>query len=72
METGHSFNWNTVKIIDQEHNYFKRVTSEMINIKLRNNSINVMQNMALLDESYFLYLDQIRTQDISEREPRIV
>ena len=35
----HEFNWEETKIIDQESNYKKRLTSEMIYIKSNHNSL---------------------------------
>lgn len=67
LETGHSFNWSTTKILDKEPNYFKRLTSEMVNIKIKENTINVMQDTALLDDACFPYLNHIK-QDIQQRE----
>jgi len=35
LENEHSFDWINIKIMDHETNYFKRLISELINIKHR-------------------------------------
>ena len=58
--TNHSFNWNSVKILDKEPNYFKRLTSEMLFIKLqKDNSLNIMRDTELLDEAYLSIIDKL-------------
>lgn len=42
----------------------------MVNIKLKNNTINVMQDTALLDDSYSPYIDQIKSQVVQGRDSR--
>jgi len=49
----HTFDWENVKIIDHEHNFHKRLISEMIHIKEQKNSLNDMSDTELLDECYF-------------------
>ena len=39
-EFDHCFRWNDVKILDNEHNFYKRLTSEVIHIKEQKNGIN--------------------------------
>jgi len=59
MEFSHSFDWNNVKILDKEANYFKRSVSEMLHI--RNwyvlNGLNAQKDTELLDNSYHCVLD---------------
>jgi len=40
MEKNHTFNWQNVKIMDYETNYFKILISEMIHIKTQDNGLN--------------------------------
>lgn len=56
---GH-FDWNDVIILDKESNYHKRLTSEMLHIKLHYNIFNVMKDIDLLDKSYIPILNKIQ------------
>lgn len=47
----HEFDWENVKVLDVEHNYQKRLISEMIHIKSQKLSINVQKDTELLNES---------------------
>ena len=49
----HEFNWEESKIIDQESNYKKRLTSEMIHIKSNHNGINKKEDIYTLNKIYF-------------------
>jgi len=53
MEKNHTFNWQNVKIMDYETNYFKRLISEMIHIKTQDNGLNSVDDIECLDSSYF-------------------
>jgi len=57
----HSFDWDKVKILDHETNYFKRLVSEMIHIKEQKNSLNLMKDTELLSMSYSDLLDKLAT-----------
>jgi len=54
-----SFNWNNVEILDVEHNYFKRLTSEIIHIKEQKNGINLQTDSELLSEEYSTILSKL-------------
>jgi len=56
-EFSHSFDWNNVKILDTETNYFKRSVSEMLYIRQQHNGINAQKDTELLDNSYHDILD---------------
>jgi len=56
-EHSHSFDWDNIKIMDTEPNYYKRTVSEMLHIKEQLNGINAQKDTELLDNSYFEILD---------------
>jgi len=58
-EMNHTFNWQEVKIMDYEKNYFKRLISEMIYIKTQDNGLNSVEDIECLDSSYFNLLTRI-------------
>jgi len=59
IENNHTFNWQNVKIMDYETNYFKRLISEMIYIKTQDNGLNSVEDIECLDSSYFNLLTKI-------------
>jgi len=59
LEYSHSFDWENIKILDIESNYYKRAVSEMLHIKEQSNSINAQKDMELLDNAYFHVLDML-------------
>jgi len=59
LDSGHSFDWTNVKIMDHETNYFKRLISEMIHIKTQINSLNSIDDIECLDSSYFNLLTKM-------------
>ncbi|KYN20260.1 hypothetical protein ALC57_07164, partial [Trachymyrmex cornetzi] len=48
----HNFQWDSVRILDNEPSYGKRLVSEMIHIKRQKHGINKMQDTESLPESY--------------------
>ena len=52
----HEFDWNNIKILDQEANYNKRLLSEMIHINRERNSINRKEDVLNLSTTYFSLL----------------
>jgi len=55
----HNFDWENVIILDHEHNYYKRMISEMIHIKEQNKGLNCMNDTDLLDNCYFEILNTL-------------
>jgi len=49
VNTGHDFNWNGVKIVDEEKSLNKRLVSVMIFIYKQKQSLNLQRDMKLLD-----------------------
>lgn len=56
LNMGHEFKWQNTKVLDKEKFYHKRSISEMINIKLQNNPINIMSHTDKL-KPYFTLLE---------------
>jgi len=54
-----TFDWQNVKILDHETNYFKRMIAEMIYIKIQKNGLNSVEDIEGLDSSYFNLLTNI-------------
>jgi hypothetical protein len=59
LEYNHTFDWQNKKILDFETNYYKRLISEMIHIKLQTNGINCMEDTDLLDSGYSNLLSKL-------------
>ena len=59
LEYNHTFDWQNKKILDRETNYYKRLISEMIHIKLQTNGINYMEDTELLDSGYSNLLSKL-------------
>src|SRR5580765_4877079 len=55
----HNMDWDNVKILDHETNYYKRLIAETIHIKQQKNSLNAMDDTEYLDRSYFPLLESI-------------
>ena len=56
----HDFDWNNIKILHKESNYFKRIIAEMFFIKNEGkNSINVVSDLKYVNPSYDKILDQL-------------
>ena len=52
LEFDHSFKWGNVRILDNEHNFYKRLTSEMIHIKEQKIVINSQKDSESLNNVY--------------------
>jgi len=59
LKYSHTFDWDNIKILDTESNYYKRSISEMLHIKEQVNGINSQTDTELLDNAYFDILDQL-------------
>jgi len=60
VENSHTFDWQNVKILDHEMNYFKRMIAEMIYIKIKKKKgLNSVDDIEGLDSSYFNLLTNI-------------
>jgi len=57
LKHSHFFDWENVKILDTEPNFFKRSVSEMLHIKEQLNGINAQKDTELLDDAYSDILD---------------
>jgi len=48
----HEFDWDGVRVLDEEMNYKKRLISEMIHIKKQKHGLNSQNDDELLDPIY--------------------
>jgi len=61
MKYGHDFDWEEVKVLDIENNYYKRIISEMIHIKRHNNNINKQTDTDLFPDTYIPIVQKFPT-----------
>lgn len=61
LQNNHNFDWDNIVI--PEPNYYKRMISEMIHIKIQKNGINLNNDTGVLDNSYFNLLERISNND---------
>lgn len=61
LQTGHEFDWSSIRILDKKPNYNKRLTSEMLHIKLQQHPINKMTDTEMLDNLYLPLLNLLTT-----------
>jgi len=59
-ELNHDFDWDNPVILDKEEKYYKRLISEMINIKSQKNAINLQSDTELLQQSYVEIINRIK------------
>jgi len=52
LQFKHEFDWDNVRVVDQEPNYHKRLISEMIFIKKQKHGLNAQTDTVLLDPIY--------------------
>ena len=52
INNAHEINWKDVKILDKEPNYNKSIISEMIQIKIHNNTTNKIEDTQYLNHMY--------------------
>jgi len=62
----HDFDWEKVSILDFEKNYHKKYFWNVIHIKEQKNSLNLMKDTELLDNSNFNIFDDIREHKWSQ------
>jgi len=56
LEKSHTFDWENVLILDKEHSYYNRITSEMMHIKKQTNGINKQQDTEQLPDLYLPFI----------------
>ena len=59
-KTGHKIDFNKVNILDIEKNFYKRSFSEMLNIYFHDNTLNCIQDLNFLKNSYKKTIDLIK------------
>jgi len=52
LQLNHEFDWDSVRVLDEEINYKKRLISEMIHIKKQKHGLNSQNDIVLLDPIY--------------------
>jgi len=55
----HDFEWENPIILDKEKQYYRRLVSEMIHIKLQNNPLNLQNDSEALEHVYGEILNRI-------------
>jgi len=60
INSNHEFEWNNVRVLDEETNYKKRLISEMIHIKRQKCGLNSQNDTELLDLLYHDLVQQFR------------
>ena len=58
-KNGHVMDWDKVKTLDSESNYYKRHVSEMIHIHLQEKALNLKQDTNSLHSEYIPILDNL-------------
>jgi len=51
LEFDFEFDWDNPEILDREKYYYRRLISEMINIKLQKNALNMQSDTELLQHT---------------------
>jgi len=59
LDKNHEFDWDNPEILDKEKFYYKRMISEMINIKSQRNALNMQSDTELLPQTYVEILNKI-------------
>jgi len=59
MQSEHDFDWDNVKILEEEPCYGKRLISEMIHIKKQENRLNLQNDREGLHKSYLSIISRI-------------
>jgi len=57
LNNSHSFDWENVEILDKEHSYYNRITSEMIHIKKQINGINKQNDTEQFPDIYLPFIN---------------
>jgi len=56
----HDFDWDNPIILDKEKQYYRRLISEMINIRIHSDTINLQSDTELLQHSYCEIFNRIK------------
>jgi len=59
LQYDHDFQWDKVRILDEEPCYRKRLISEMLNIKKQDNSLNLQTDMEGLHKAYLPIVNRV-------------
>lgn len=61
LQCNHSFDWENVRVLDTESNYYKRLISEMIHIKSQKISINLQKDSENLNDVFLEIIGDLAT-----------
>ncbi|KYM95692.1 hypothetical protein ALC62_13658 [Cyphomyrmex costatus] len=59
LKYGHDFQWDNIKILDEEPCYRKRLISEMLHIKRQKNSLNLQTDTEGLHDAYVPIINKV-------------
>jgi len=57
----HDFDWDSVRILDNEYAWYRRIISEMIHIKTQTNGLNKQSDTEMLSDSYNLIIHKLKS-----------
>ncbi|KYN22113.1 hypothetical protein ALC57_05496, partial [Trachymyrmex cornetzi] len=58
LQFQHEFDWSNTEILDDERYYGKRMVSEMLNIKMQDNGLNLKSDTEFLHHAYTSIIDK--------------
>jgi len=58
LENNHEFDWDNPMVLDRDKFYYRRLISEMINIKTQNNALNLQSDTKFLQPAYVEILNK--------------
>jgi hypothetical protein len=59
LKYNHDFDWENIKILDNERFLSRRLTFEMLHIQLQNNSLNLQTDTECLHHAYLSLLKRL-------------
>jgi len=59
LEKNHEFDWDNPMVLDRDKFYYRRLISEMINIKTQNNALNLQSDTEFLQPAYVEILNKL-------------
>jgi len=62
LSHNHDFDWEGIRILDNERSWNKKIVSKMIHIKRQSCDINKQSDTDLLPEIYFPVIDMLSSQ----------
>jgi len=59
LKNNHEFDWDNPMVLDRDKFYYRRLISEMINIKTQNNALNLQSDTEFLQPTYVEILNKL-------------